>query len=125
MYTPVQVCDSRRLQSNIGPGGRSYWGSASRGKVWWFDGFNGVVILGGMVVALPEGKKLISTAEAAKILGVTMGRVRQLAALDPEDGGLESWLAAPTARVFDEAAVRKLAKAKRTTGRPKGGFQAN
>jgi len=89
------------------------------------DGFNGVVILGGMVVALPEGKKLISTAEAAKILGVTMGRVRQLAALDPEDGGLESWLAAPTARVFDEAAVRKLAKAKRTTGRPKGGFQAN
>jgi len=76
-------------------------------------------------VALPEGKKLISTAEAAKILGVSMGRVRQLAGLDPADGGLESWLAAPTARVFDEAAVRKLAKAKKTTGRPKGGFQAN
>jgi len=89
------------------------------------DPFNGVVILGGMVVALPEGKKLISTAEAAKILGVSMGRVRQLAGLDPKDGGLESWLAAPTARVFDEAAVRKLAKSKKTTGRPKGGFQAN
>jgi hypothetical protein len=82
-----------------------------------------------MVLALPEGKKLISTAEAAKILGVSMGRVRQLAALDIKDGGLESWLAAPTARVFDEAAVRKLAKAKQATGkangRPKGGFQAN
>ena len=76
-------------------------------------------------MALPEGKKLISTAEAAKILGVSMGRVRQLAALKPDQGGLESWLATPTARVFDEAAVRKLAKAKRITGRPKGGFQAN
>lgn len=76
-------------------------------------------------MALPEGKKLISTAEAAKILGVSMGRVRQLAQVPVEDGGLASWLAAPTARVFDEAQVRKLAKAKRTTGRPKGGFQAN
>ena len=78
-----------------------------------------------MLLALPEGKKLISTAEAAKILGVSMGRVRQLAQIPTKDGGLESWLAAPTARVFDEAAVRRLAKTKRTTGRPKGGFQAN
>jgi len=78
-----------------------------------------------MVLALPEGKKLISTAEAAKILGVSMGRVRQLAQIPAKDGGLESWLAAPTARVFDEVAVRRLAKTKRTTGRPKGGFQAN
>ena len=78
-----------------------------------------------MVLALPEGKKLISTAEAAKILGVSMGRVRQLAQIPAKDGGLDSWLAAPTARVFDEAAVRRLAKTKRTTGRPKGGFQAN
>jgi phage terminase Nu1 subunit (DNA packaging protein) len=78
-----------------------------------------------MLLALPENKKLISTAEAAKILGVSMGRVRQLAQIPVSSGGLESWLAAPTARVFDEAAVRKLAKAKRVTGRPKGGFQAN
>lgn len=78
-----------------------------------------------MVVALPEGKKLISTAEAAKILGVSMGRVRQLSTVNVEDGGLDSWLATPTARVFDEAQVRKLARAKRTTGRPRGGFQAN
>lgn len=78
-----------------------------------------------MVVALPEGKKLIGTAEAAKILGVSMGRVRQLALLKPDDGGIQSWLAAPTARVFDEAEVRKRAKAKRKTGRKPGGFKAN
>jgi hypothetical protein len=78
-----------------------------------------------MVVALPEGKKLIGTAEAAKILGVTMGRMRQLALLEPEHGGVNSWLAAPTARVFDEAEIRKRAKAKRKTGRPPGGFKAN
>lgn len=78
-----------------------------------------------MVVALPEGKKLISTAEAAKILGVTMGRMRQLALLEPADGGVHSWLAAPTARVFDEDEIRKRAKAKRKTGRPPGGFKAN
>jgi hypothetical protein len=78
-----------------------------------------------MVVALPEGKKLIGTAEAAKILGVSMGRVRQLALLEPGDGGIHSWLAAPTARVFDEAEVRKRAKVKRKTGRKPGGFKAN
>jgi hypothetical protein len=78
-----------------------------------------------MVVALPEGKRLISTAEAAKILGVTMGRMRQLALLEPDQGGVQSWLAAPTARVFDEAEIRKRAKAKRKTGRPPGGFKAN
>ncbi len=76
-------------------------------------------------MALPEGKKLIGTAEAAKILGVSMGRVRQLALLEPGDGGIQSWLAAPTARVFDEAEVRKRAKAKRPTGRKPGGFKAN
>jgi hypothetical protein len=78
-----------------------------------------------MVVALPEGKRLISTAEAAKILGVTMGRMRQLALLEPDKGGLQSWLAAPTARVFDAEEIRKRAKAKRTTGRKRGGFKAN
>jgi hypothetical protein len=78
-----------------------------------------------IAVALPTGKKLISTAEAAKILGVSMGRVRQLALLGPDKGGLASWLAAPTARVFDEAEVTKRAKKARGTGRPGGGFQQN
>ncbi|MEI8285709.1 MAG: hypothetical protein WCG15_00270 [Actinomycetes bacterium] len=81
-----------------------------------------------MVVALPEGKKLISTADAAKILGVSMGRVRQLALKGSGNGGLDGYHAAPTALVFDEAAVKKMAKAKPNTGkpgRPKGGFKAN
>jgi hypothetical protein len=78
-----------------------------------------------MVVALPEGKKLISTAEAAKILGVTMGRMRQLAIAGPKKGGLHSWLAAPTARVFDEVEVKKRAGSTQKTGRKAGGFKAN
>lgn len=80
-----------------------------------------------MVVALPEGKKLISTADAAKVLGVSMGRVRQLGLLGIKKGGLTRYWAAPTALVFDEAEVAKLAKAKpkTKTGRPKGGFKAN
>ena len=78
-----------------------------------------------MVVALPEGKKLISTADAAKALGGTLGRIRQLALLGPKKGGLTRYYAAPTALVFDAEEVAKLAKAKRTTGRPKGGFKAN
>lgn len=78
-----------------------------------------------MVVALPEGKRLISTAEVAKRLGVTMGRVRQLGLLGVKKGGLTRYWAAPTALVFDEAEVERLAKAKAKTGRPRGGFQAN
>lgn len=78
-----------------------------------------------MVVALPQGKKLISTAEAAKALGVSMGRVRQLALLGPKRGGLTRYYAAPTALVFDADEVAKLAKADRKTGRPRGGFKAN
>jgi hypothetical protein len=78
-----------------------------------------------MVVALPEGKKLLSTAEAAKKLGVSMGRVRQLGLLGLKKGGLTRYWAAPTALVFDEDEVEKLAKSKKKTGRPKGGFKAN
>jgi hypothetical protein len=51
--------------------------------------------------------------------------MRQLALLEPDKGGLQSWLAAPTARVFDAEEIRKRAKAKRATGRPRGGFKAN
>lgn len=76
-------------------------------------------------MSLPTDKKLISTAEAAEILGVSMGRLRQLADQGPENGGLSSWLAAATARVFDEAEVRARAAADRKTGRPAGGFQKN
>lgn len=75
--------------------------------------------------ALPVGIKLISTAEAARLLGVSMGRVRQLALLGPKQGGFASWRAAPTALVFDEAEIRRHAKRQAQTGRPRGGFKAN
>jgi hypothetical protein len=54
-----------------------------------------------------------------------MGRVRQLGLLGVKKGGLTRYWAAPTALVFDEAEVERLAKAKAKTGRPRGGFQAN
>lgn len=76
-------------------------------------------------MALPTGKKLISTAEAAKILNVSMGRVRQLALLGSDDGGLNSWHAAPTALVFDEAEVLRFAKRDRGTGGRPGKFSRN
>lgn len=81
-----------------------------------------------MVLALPTGKTLISTADAAKILGVSMGRVRQLGILGAKKGGLTRYWAAPTALVFDEAEVKKVAADRPKTGktgRPKGGFKAN
>ena len=90
-----------------------------------FDAATAGVSIGAMVMALPVGKKLIGTAEAAKILGVSMGRLRQLALAGPKKGGLHSWLAAPTARVFDEAEVRKRASSGPKPGRPGGGFKAN
>ena len=84
-----------------------------------------LVLEGMSTVALPVGKKLISTAEAAKILNVSMGRVRQLALLGAENGGLESWHAAPTALVFDEAEVKKFAKRDRGIGGRPGKFSRN
>lgn len=77
------------------------------------------------IVTLPTGKKLISTADAAKILGVSMGRVRQFALLGPGKGGLSSWHAAPTALVFDEAEVRKFKDRARGVGGRPGKFTRN
>ena len=78
-----------------------------------------------VALALPVGKKLISTAEAAKLLNVSMGRVRQLALAGPDNGGLASWHAAPTALVFDEAEVKKFAKRDRGSGGRPGKFLRN
>jgi len=92
------------------------------------DSANGGVNIWGMVVALPVGKTLISTAEAAKLLGVSMGRVRQLGLLGAKQGGLTRYWAAPTALVFDEAEVKQRAKDRPKTGktgRPAGGFARN
>jgi hypothetical protein len=77
------------------------------------------------VAALPSGKTYLPTADVAKVLGVSMGRVRQLAILGKKRGGLTRYWAAPTALVFDEDEVKKLASRRPKTGRPRGGFQAN
>ena len=76
-------------------------------------------------MALPTGRKLISTAEAARILHVSMGRVRQFALLGADQGGLQSWHAAPTALVFDEAEVRKFKDRERGVGGRPGKFARN
>jgi len=73
-----------------------------------------------MVMALPNNRKMIGTREAAKILGISMGRLRQLAI----DGELWSDHAAANARVFDEAEIKKRSKSPRVTGRKPGGFKA-
>lgn len=84
------------------------------------------LVFGGMdTMALPTGRKLISTAEAARILHVSMGRVRQFALLGPNQGGLHSWHAAPTALVFDEAEVRKFKDRDRGVGGRPGKFARN
>jgi hypothetical protein len=54
-----------------------------------------------------------------------MGRVRQLALLGGDKGGLDSWHAAPTALVFDEAEVLRFAKRDRGTGGRPGKFSRN
>ena len=72
-----------------------------------------------MILARPNNRKLISTAEAAKILGVSMSRMRQLAS----DGMVWSEHAAKNARVFDETEIKKRSKAPRVTGRKPGGFR--
>lgn len=77
------------------------------------------------MAALPAGKTYLPTADVAKRLGVSMGRVRQLALLGASKGGLTRYWAAPTALVFDEQEVSKLAKKKPKTGRPRGGFKKN
>lgn len=71
-------------------------------------------------MALQTNRKLIGTREAAMILGISMGRVRQLA----DDGVLWSSKPSRNARVFDESEVIRRSKLKRVTGRKPGGFRA-
>jgi len=76
------------------------------------------------VMNLPTNRRLISTADAAKALGVSMARVRQLAALGADHGGLDAWHATPNCLVLDAAQVKKMARKGAKTGRPRGGYQA-
>ena len=74
---------------------------------------------------LPKDRTLISTREAAEILGLSMGRMRQLARAGEDEGGLWSHHVTPNTLVFDKAQIVKRAKSKPKTGRPKGGFSAD
>ena len=73
-----------------------------------------VGMLGAMDM-LQTNKKLISTTEAAGIYGCTTGRIRQIALA----GGLWSAHLTPYALVFDADEVKKKAKVKAVTGRPR------
>ena len=73
---------------------------------------------------LPKDRTLISTREAAEILGVSMGRIRQLALLPEDEGGLWNQHFTAGTLMFDKNQILKRAKAKAKTGRPKGGFRA-
>jgi len=64
---------------------------------------------------LKTDRRLCSTREAADIFGCTMGRIRQLA----RAGELWSDLLHDRALVYDLDEVRKKAKIKPQTGRPR------
>lgn len=66
-------------------------------------------------MALKSDRRLCSTREAAEIFGCTMGRIRQLA----RAGELWSDLIHDRALVLDLDEVRRKAKVKATTGRPR------
>lgn len=68
-----------------------------------------------MDVSLPTDRKLCSTREAAEIFGCTMGRIRQLALAKV----LWSDRLHDRALVFDLEQVRREAKRKPKTGRPR------
>jgi len=72
---------------------------------------------------LPRDRTLISTRDAAEILGMSQTRIRQLASIPPEEGGL--WAHRLNARMMflDKAEVLKRSRAKQKTGRPASGFR--
>ena len=54
-----------------------------------------------------------------------MARLRQLAAMGPENGGVWSTKPTPTVLLFDQDEIAKLAKAAQKRGQPRKGFSAN
>jgi hypothetical protein len=68
-----------------------------------------------MEMPLPKDRKLCSTREAAEIFGCTMGRIRQLALA----GELWCGHLHDRALVYDLDEVKRKAKIKPTTGRPR------
>ena len=81
---------------------------------------------GCMIVSLDAGTTWITTEEAAKALGLTMGRIRQLAMLGPRKGGLKAKRLTSRTLVFDKKDVEEFAaRPKPKLGRPRGGFKKN
>jgi len=54
-----------------------------------------------------------------------MARLRQLAALGPDHGGVWSTKPTPTVLLFDHGEIAKLARATQKRGQPRKGFSAN
>lgn len=77
------------------------------------------------MATLPQDRVLIPTRDAAKKLGCSMARLRQLAALGPDHGGVWSTKPTPTVLLFDQAEISKLARATQKRGQPRKGFSAN
>lgn len=77
------------------------------------------------MATMPTNRKLIPTRDAAKRLGCSMARLRQLAALGPGKGGLWSFKPTPTVLFFDSEEISELAKATQRRGQPRKGFSEN
>lgn len=77
------------------------------------------------MATMPTNKKLIPTRDAAKRLGCSMARLRQLAALGPGKGGLWSFKPTPTVLFFDSEEIAALARATQRRGQPRKGFSEN
>lgn len=77
------------------------------------------------MATLPQNRVLIPTRDAARKLGCSMARLRQLAALGPEKGGVWSFKPTPTVLFFDRDEITALARATQKRGQPRKGFSEN
>lgn len=77
------------------------------------------------MAALPKGKSLIPTRDAARILGCSMARLRQLAKLGKKRGGVWSHKPTSTVLLFDEDEILRRSESQQVLGQPRKGFSAN
>jgi hypothetical protein len=77
------------------------------------------------MATLPKGKSLIPTRDAARMLGCSMARLRQLAKLGRKNGGVWSHKPTSTVLLFDEDEIAGRAKQEQVRGQPRKGFSAN
>lgn len=78
-----------------------------------------------VMATLPQDRVLIPTRDAARRLGCSMARLRQLAALGKDKGGVWSYKPTPTVLLFDRDEIAALAKATQKRGQPRKGFSEN